>query len=319
MAQPATRLDPGPSDLIAGLSSRPLSIPSKYFYDDRGSALFDRICELDVYYPTRTELELLAECARIVAERTEASELLELGSGTARKTGVLIEALMARDERLRYVPLDISEFALQTAQASLEETYAGLEVEGVLCDYTESLEALAPQPDCLAIFLGSTIGNFTHGHGVRLLAELRRRLEGRSWLLVGFDLIKPVTILEAAYNDPEGVTEAFNKNILEVVNREVDGNFDPAHFDHLAFFNGEESQIEMHLVARRPMAVNLKAVGLELEIELGETILTEISRKFTRASAEGLLREAGFEPHAFFVGRNDAFGLGLARIDDQGA
>lgn len=302
-----------PHGLLEGLSSRPLSIPSKYFYDDRGSALFDIITELPEYYPTRVEQALLDQVAPRIAELRPVDHLLELGAGSARKTRRLIAAFLARGEGLRYTPLDISSYALAQAEASLGEEFPELQIQGVQCDYTQSLEPIRPEPDSLTLFLGSTIGNFTHRQGVALLSRLRDRLGEGDGVLVGVDLVKPVSVLEAAYNDSEGVTAEFNRNILRVVNQQAGADFDPSDFEHLAFFNAAKSRIEMHLVARRRVRARLEACGLELDIVPGERILTEISRKFTRTSTELLLEEAGFELDHWFLSEESYFALALGR------
>lgn len=304
-------------DLSVGLSNRPLRIPSKYFYDDEGSALFDAICDLPEYYPTRTERVLLEGVAGRVAALAPTSHLVELGAGTARKTGSLVRALLERDGGLRYTPLDISQYALDEAAESLGRAFPGLRIDGIRCDYTESLDELEPDPECLVAFLGSTIGNFEHHRGVALLRRLRSRLAPGDGLLLGVDLVKEVEVLEAAYNDSRGITARFNKNILEVVNREAGGDFDTGDFRHLAFFDEEESRIEMHLVARRDVQVRLDGLDLALEIEEGERIRTEISRKFTEKSAAGLLRESGFAPRRWFESDDGYFGLALARAADE--
>ncbi len=302
-------------ELLEGLSDRPLSIPSKYFYDDRGSALFDAICDLPEYYLTRSGQALLDRCAEEIATITDAAELVELGAGTARKTRHLIESLLRRGHGLHYAPLDISRYALQQAESSLSRAYPELRITGIHCDYTKTLEPLDPDPGCLAVFLGSTIGNFSHEAGVALLRRLRGRLSGGDWFLLGVDLVKQVEILESAYNDEAGITAEFNKNILNVVNRKTGGDFDPAEFDHLAFFNREESQIEMHLVARSDTHVYLEALDLTLDIQKGERIHTEISRKFTRGSAEDLLQASGFDLRHWFLSDEGFFALALASVN----
>jgi len=306
------------TDLYEGLSRRPLSIPSKYFYDDRGSALFDAICELPEYYPTRTEQALLDHVSAQIARRTRARHLAELGAGTARKTRYLIGALLREVETLRYSPLDISRYALEQAAASLSGEFPELTITGVRCDYTANLAALEAGPGCLAVFLGSSIGNFTHLAGVVLLRRLRNQLQEGDWFLLGVDLVKPTRILEAAYNDSAGVTAAFNQNILRAVNREVGGDFDPGDFRHLAFYDRETQQIEMHLVARRNVRVHLQALDLTLEIPSGERIHTEISRKFTRDSTARLLTDAGFHLEEWFVSENGYVALALARVAVEG-
>jgi L-histidine N-alpha-methyltransferase len=310
-AGPVTRVV---SDLYQGLSRRPLSIPSKYFYDQQGSHLFDSICDLPEYYLTRSERALLDLRSGEIAAITQANELVELGSGTARKTRHLIEALLERGEGLHYSPLDISPYALGLASTSLAREFPELVITGIQCDFTETLEALEPDPGCLAVFLGSTIGNFNHGAGVGFLKRLRERLAEGDWLLLGVDLVKSVEVLEAAYNDSAGITAEFNKNILKVVNREAEGNFDPNDFEHLAFFNRDADQVEMHLVARQDVQVRLGSLDMDLNIAAGERIHTEISRKFTRESTGDLLSGAGFELCHWYLSPDGYFGLALAAI-----
>ena len=302
------------AEIRRGLGSRPLALPSKLFYDDVGSELFDRICDLPEYYPTRTELALLEEKAAEIAALSDADELVELGSGTGRKTRTLLEAMLEREIRGRYVPVDISDYALLAA-VGLEDDYPGLEVEGVRCDYTRDLDELPVSERMLCAFLGGTVGNFAADEAIRVLREVAERLPLGSWFLLGVDLVKPVRVLEAAYNDSRGVTAAFNRNILEVVNREADGDLDPADFDHLARFNAAESRIEMHLVARRPVRAVLERLDLVLEMAAGESILTEISRKFTRTTTAALLARSGFDLRHWFPAPDDAFALALAAVE----
>ncbi|MFC1639394.1 L-histidine N(alpha)-methyltransferase [Gemmatimonadota bacterium] len=308
----APLVDSNGHDIMLGLSSRPLTLPSKYFYDDRGSALFDAICDLPEYYLTRTELTLLNDVAATIAGITRAQELVELGAGTARKTHHLIEALLEQEGQLHYAALDISEYALEKAGESLTAAFPDLKVTGIQCDYTQTLEALDPDPGCLSVFLGSTIGNFSHKTGVEFLKRVSRRLADGDWLLLGVDLVKPVAIQEAAYNDSAGITAEFNKNILNVVNEETAGNFDPVDFRHLAFFNRDLSQIELYLVAKRDLEVRLETLGIELDIKAGERIRTEISRKFTRESTDKLLSDGGFGLEHWFESEDGYFGLALA-------
>lgn len=294
-------------------------VPSHVLQRQRstGAALFDAICELPEYYPTRTEQALLDSVSAQIAGTTRARHLAELGAGTARKTRYLIGALLQEVEALRYSPLDISRYALEQAAAAISGEFPQLTITEVQCDYTAELAALEAGPDCLAVFLGSSIGNFTHLAGVTLLRRLRNRLKGGDWFLLGVDLVKSPRILEAAYNDSAGVTAAFNWNILRVVNREVGGDFDPDDFRHLAFYDREARQIEMHLVARRDVRVRLQALDLMLEIPSGERIHTEISRKFTQDSTARLLTDAGFHLEEWFVSENGYVALALARVETE--
>ncbi len=303
-----------PEDLREGLGSRPVEIPCKYLYDDRGSELFDQICDQPEYYLTRSELSLLEKESDAIAEIVSSPELVELGSGTARKTRTLLEAMLSRRDRVRYVPVDISRYALEAA-AELETDLPGLEVEGVLCDYTRGLDELDPTAGGLTAFLGSTIGNFTHAGGLGLLTSMRKRLTPGDWFLLGVDQVKPTGILEAAYDDSQGVTAEFNRNILRVVNRTIDGDFDPRKFEHVALFNADENQMELYLVAREDVTVQFGSFGEHrLEIAAGERILTEISRKFTRESTEALLIEAGFVLNHWMPAADGGFALALARV-----
>ncbi len=304
----------GRGGLVEGLATRPLTIPSKFFYDDRGSDLFDAICDLPEYYPTRTEQALLSQVSNNIATRTGARQLVELGAGMARKTRHLIRAHLELNQELHYLPLDISPHSLDQAEALLSQEFPGLNITGIQCDYTEDLDGLETGPGCLAIFLGSSIGNFTHAEGVALLQRLRARIAVGSWLLLGVDLVKPVKILEAAYNDSAGVTADFNKNILEVVNREVGGDFEPNDFRHLAIFNEKASQVEMYLVARHAVGVRLEALDLDLAIASGERIRTEISRKFTRESTADLLTGAGFQLTDWLRSEDGYVALALSRV-----
>jgi L-histidine N-alpha-methyltransferase len=306
-----TEIDP---ELMEGLTQRPLQIPSKYFYDERGSALFDRICELPEYYLTRTGDALLDHRSEEIARFTRARQLVELGAGSARKTRHLIVSLLAQNGGLHYTPLDISRYALDRAEASLGEEFPDLQITGIECDYTNGLGPLNPDPGCLTVFLGSSIGNFAHSSGVALLRRLRDRLSPGDWFLMGVDLVKPVSVLEAAYNDQAGVTAEFNKNILNAVNRETGGDFDLAGFEHLAFFNEPESQIEMYLVARASTRIRLADLDTELHLDGGERIRTEISRKFTPESTKRLLTEAGFDLCHWFESEDRYFALALARV-----
>ena len=300
------------NDIEQGLMSRPLTLPSKYFYDDRGSALFDAICDLPEYYLTRTELALLDDVSVRIAEITGAQEVIELWAGTARKTHHLIDALLAQKGQLHYAALDISEYALAKATETLSARFPNLRITGIQCDYTENLADLDPKPGCVAVFLGSTIGNFSHDTGVTLLKRVSERLGMGDWFLLGVDLVKPVDVQEAAYNDAAGITADFNKNILNVVNNETAGNFDPADFEHLAFFNRDLNQIELYLVAKRDLEVRLETLGVDLDMEAGERIRTEISRKFTKESAGRLLADGGFELQHWFESEDGYFGLALA-------
>jgi len=303
-------------DVAAGLTRPQKVLPPKYLYDERGSELFDAICDLPEYYPTRTEEALLRGIARDLVDRIRPEQLIELGSGASRKTRVLLDALTEVCPQASYVPVDVSEDMLRRSARALRRSYPGLDVHGIVGDYERHLRHLPDAERRLVVFLGSTIGNFSEAEGEQFLAALREQLDAGDCLLIGFDLVKPVEILHAAYNDSAGITAEFNRNVLRVLNRELDGDFDLDEFEHEAFFDRESSRIEMHLRARRAVEVTLAAIDLTVEFAAGETIRTEISRKFTRESALGLLRAGGFAPREWHVSPDGFFSLALATVDN---
>lgn len=305
--------------LRAALAEAPPRLPARYFYDELGSRLFEEICDQPEYYQTRTEGALLEAYADEILERSAANELVELGSGDGRKTRVLLAAMIEGGPGL-YVPFEVSEeIARRSAQALVEE-FPGLAVHGILGDFTRELGHLPAaverdgQPGRrLAIFLGGTIGNFGPAAAHEFLRRLHAELEPGDSFLLGTDLVKDRARLEAAYNDARGLTAAFNRNILDVVNRVADANFDSTAFEHRAVFEPRAARIEMWLLASRPQRVQVAALGVELEFAAGQGILSEISRKFTRASAAEMLRAAGFEPELWISDQREDFGLTLAR------
>jgi L-histidine N-alpha-methyltransferase len=300
-------------DVREGLLARQKTLPPKYFYDDRGARLFDAICDLPEYYLTRTEQSLLDTAVGNIVALTAPSDIIEFGSGASRKTRLLLEAAMGTSRHLRYVPLDVSETMLRHAAAALLGDYPRLTVHGLVGDYEEDLEHLPPGKRRLAIFLGSTIGNFDREAAAAFLSNIRRHLTERDAFLLGVDLVKPLEVLEAAYNDRSGVTGEFNRNVLRVINRHLDADFDVTRFAHLAFFNRARSQIEMHLRAEVAHDVHIRALGLEIRFAVGETIHTEISRKFSEAEVHQMLAAAGFAMLRWYTPPNRYFGLALAR------
>lgn len=293
-------------------------IPSRFFYDDLGSELFEQICELPEYYPTRTERALLERIAPEIAATTRAETLVEIGSGAATKTRLLLDAL-AREGTLRlYVPIDVAETTTRRIAAELTEEYPGLAVHGILGNFLADLSPLPGAPPensgpRLAIFLGGTIGNLNPEEAASFLAQLCGALAPGDHFLLGVDRVKPIARLEAAYDDSAGVTAAFNLNILRAVNRIADGDFDPAGFRHRAFFDLQHSRIEMRLVATAAQRVDLAALDLAFAFETGDEILTEISTKYDRARAEAMLRSAGFSPVEWFTDPEDLYGMILAK------
>jgi L-histidine N-alpha-methyltransferase len=301
-------------DVRAGLLVPPRSLPPKYFYDERGSMLFDRICETPEYYLTRTEDALLDGFAEAIIAITAPDDILELGSGMSRKTRRLLAACDSRGFRPSYSPFDISEEVLRLAADELVRDHEWLRVNLLVGDYEAGLAHL---PDNggrrLACFLGSTIGNLEHDSGVALMRDLRRHMKMEDFLLLGADRVKDEKVLHAAYNDSEGLTAAFNLNLLNVLNHAVDCDFDPGRFEHRAQFNAEFSRIEMHLVSRSDQVVRIGALDTSIQVEQGEMILTEISRKFTAESLSAMLHQSGFSVVAHFTPPDQCFSLVLAR------
>lgn len=280
------------NDVREGLARRQKELPPKYFYDERGSDLFERITKLPEYYLTRAERALLEEHARELVEAFRPRTLVELGAGSAAKTRILLDAMRDAGCLEAYVPIDVStEFLHETARR-LRREYPGLDVVPAVADISVSLgmpERL-PRPVLLA-FLGSTIGNFDAPAARLLLGRVRQVMRPFDRLLLGTDLRKPRRIVEAAYNDSRGVTAAFNRNMLRVVNRELGADFDLAGFTHRAFYSAERHRIEMHLVSTREQVVHIPAIG-EVPLARGESIRTEISCKYDRPSVRRLLRAA---------------------------
>jgi len=321
MSWPAS--GPWPADEVArlardvqrGLTARPRWLPPKYFYDAAGAALFDRITALPEYYLTRTEEAILAEVAATVVRRVEPAEIAELGPGSCRKVRGFLDAV-DHGGAVRYLPFDVDSAGLERALAVLVRDYPALDVRPIAGDFEHDLDRLPPAKGRrLLLFLGSTIGNFDPPACRRLLGELSRLLGPDGRLLLGVDLVKDRTVLEAAYNDAAGVTAAFNRNILSVINRGLDGDFRPDAFRHRAFYNDAASRIEMHLVAEGPQRVRLRRLDLALDFEAGESIWTESSYKYTRASVASMLRASALAEEAWFTDGGGRFGLVLARAD----
>lgn len=307
-AQRAAPLSDFARELHAGLSLEARSVSPKFFYDVEGSALFDRICELPEYYPTRTELRILTESAGQIAEQIGPdAEIIEFGAGSLTKVRLLLDALQAPR---RYVPIDISGEHLEAAAARLRIDYPRLAVQPVVADYTMPL-VLPPAREKgagqrVGFFPGSTLGNFTPGEALAFLQLAQRLLRGGG-LLIGVDLVKDPALLHAAYNDAEGVTAAFNLNLLRRANRELGCDFDLDGFAHAAFYNSPHRRIEMHLVSRRPQTVVLD--GQAFDFAEGETLHTENSHKFTIDSLRLLALKAGFRPGAVWTDPDRLFAV----------
>jgi L-histidine N-alpha-methyltransferase len=288
-------------DVRAGLTDPHKHLPSKYFYDALGSALFEAICDLPEYYLTRAETEILSYNAQAIVDAVGTPlELVELGSGSAIKTRLLIDAVFTRQAQLRYRPIDISKAALDASARSLQHEYPGIVVDGVNADYASGLRLLSRNGSrcTLALFLGSNIGNFNPVEAERTLGMLRSVLEPGDCFLLGADLKKDRRALELAYDDPTGVTAAFNLNLLGRINRELGGEFDLKQFRHRAFYNEEQGRVESHLVSLRRQDVPIKDVGIVAHFEEGETIHTESSYKFDTQSIGRLANATGFDVRA---------------------
>ncbi len=301
------------ADVREGLTSEPRELSPKYFYDARGSELFDRITQLPEYYPTRAETEILTSQGATIVERAGATTLLELGSGSSVKTELLLAPLIECSDEPLYVPIDVSESAVRAAAVRLVDKYPGLRVHAVIGDFERHLGGLPDAANRLIAFLGGTIGNFTPGETRFFLRRMRGLLADDDTLLIGIDLRKPIDEIEAAYNDSEGVTAEFNKNVLAAINANLAGNFDLDAFEHVAFFDEQNSWIEMRLRSTRDQRVHVGAIDLELEFEAGDEIRTEISRKFSRGQFELELAAAGLRATEWFTDTDERFALVLAR------
>lgn len=303
-------------DVLDGLTRPFKELPPKHFYDTRGAELFDRICELPEYYPTRVERAILDDFAGEIAALTDAAELVELGSGSAAKTRVLLDALHAAGCLRRYVPLDVTEAVVRDCAAELVSEYPGLRVHGVIGDFERHLDGV-PAPvehgPRLVAFLGGTIGNFPPGSRRRLLRQIAALLRPQDHLLMGADLVKSRQVLQAAYDDSEGVTAEFNRNVLHVLNRELNADFEPDAFEHVALFDTTHEWIEMRLRSQREQTVELRALPLCVHFAEGEEMRTEISAKFTRRRIEDDLAAAGLALTHWLTDPDDLFALTLSR------
>ena len=303
------------NDAREGLTRAFKELPPKHFYDSRGAELFERICELPEYYPTRTEREILGASASEIAAITRASELVELGSGAATKTRVLLDALYRAGTLERYVPVDVTESMVRETASELTEAYSGLEVHGVIADFERHLDRLpSSRGRRLVVFLGGTIGNFAPAARRHFLKGIGRLLSPRDHLLMGVDLVKDPTELTAAYDDAQGVTAEFNRNLLHVLNRELDADFDPEDFDHVALFDAREQWIEMRLRSQRDHTVHLRALEPAVHFREGEDMRTEISAKFTRERIAGDLARSGLELVRWLTDAEQRFALTLSRL-----
>lgn len=300
------------ADVRGGLGSAPRTLPPKWFYDKRGSELFERITELPEYYPTRAEHEILTRRAPEIAALTRASTLIELGSGSSRKTRLLLDALTAGGSLRRYAPLDVSASALEEAGRAICRDYPELRVTATVADFESGIELSdEPGPRVLA-FLGSTIGNFDTVQRQVFYRTLSLTLSSDDVLLLGADLVKDPDVLVRAYDDTEGITAEFNRNVLHVLNHELGADFAPDAYEHVALWNADEERIEMRLRARAPQTVKIPDLDLSLDIAAGEDLRTELSCKFRRDALTAELKEGGFTVRHWWTDSASRFALLLA-------
>ena len=304
-------------DVIAGLTKNPKCLPPKYFYDDRGSELFEKICELPEYYPTRTESSILKEYADEIAQITGSCELIELGSGSSTKTRLLLDAYQKIGNSFTYVPTDVSGGILKNSVLELQKKYPDFYIQGLLGTYQQTLAYLksTPTPTRAIGFLGSSAGNFTPQKFDNFLTQITTSLQPGNYFLLGIDLHKSQEILEPAYNDSQGVTAAFNLNILSHLNWRFQGNFDLNLFSHQAIYNQAETQIEMYLYCncKKNVTFSLETLNLKVDFQAGESILTEISRKFDLGILQKELKAKGLKIKKVYTDPKKWFGLILCQ------
>lgn len=301
------------AEVRRGLTSAPPSLPSKYFYDEAGMRLFERITELPEYYLTRTETAILGREAQAIVDRVLPRELAEIGSGASPKILFLLDAMARRGRLDRCTLLDIHGPALRASAAALSRRYPGLKTRQVVADFQAPVPELGAGGARLLCFLGSTIGNLHPDEVEPFLRRLRSHLSDGDGLLVGFDLVKDAARLEAAYNDAAGVTAEFNLNLLRVINARFGASFDVGAFEHVAFYDREHAWIEMRLRARRTTRASFPSAALDFTFERGDEIRTEISCKFTRESVEARASAAGLRLDLWLTDPEDLFALGLFR------
>lgn len=308
-----TQIEPevhlGPDDLRAGLladaqvglTASPKWLPPKYFYDDRGSRLFEEITRLPEYYPTSTERSILADRAAAIVAAAGAEVLVELGSGSSEKTQVLLDAMAAAGSLAAYVPVDVSAGALRDAVPPLRRRYPDLELRPVVADLDRHLDRLPAPGRRMFAILGGTIGNYPPAQRQQLLRRLSATMQPAETLLLGLDLVKGPDRLVAAYDDASGVTAQFNLNVLAVLNRELDADLDPRSFEHVARWDAENEWMEMHLRAREPVRATVGALDLVVELDPGEEIRTEISAKYRREPFTRELADANLTVHGWWT------------------
>lgn len=302
-------------EISSSLSAKKRFIHPKFFYDDTGSRIFDEICKLPEYYLTRSETEILDSIGPEIAEFIEDDHVLvELGSGSARKTGKLLEALLQKQGIVQYYPIDISGI-LKESSLNLQRSYQNLAIIGIIDQYEGGLDFVSKMEQRkLIAFLGSSLGNFDNSSAIRLLRRIYHSMSHGDLFLLGLDLVKETSILEKAYNDAEGLTGKFNLNVLERINRELGGNFDTTKFEHLAFYNSNNNRIEMHLRSKCDQQIFISKVNLEMRLSKDETILTEYSYKYTVPQIEQISNMIGFKIEKIWFDKNKFFSMILFSV-----
>lgn len=299
-------------DVREGLTQEPKMLPPKWFYDSVGSDLFDQITRLPEYYPTRTEAQILRERSPEIVAAAGADTLVELGSGTSEKTRMLLDAMRDGGQLRRFIPFDVDAGVLRAAGDAIGQEYPGIEIDAVCGDFEEHLGKIPAVGRRLVAFLGSTIGNLTPGPRAEFLSSLAQTLQPGDSLLLGTDLVKDAGRLVRAYDDSAGVTAAFNRNVLSVVNRELDADFELDAFEHVAKWNADEERIEMWLRAGAPQQVRVAALDLDVAFVAGEEMLTEVSCKFRADGVADELAKAGLRQTHWWTDEAGDFGLSLA-------
>jgi L-histidine Nalpha-methyltransferase len=300
-------------DVREGLSCPFKEIPPKYFYDERGSTLFEQITELPEYYPTRAERSILDSGAADIVAAAGPTTLIELGSGAAAKTRFLLDAMRDAGSLESYVPVDISEEITRRVAEELVSEYDALRVHGVVCDYETHLERVPREEGGLIAFLGGTIGNFRPGPRRSFLARIATLMYPCDRFLLGTDLVKDPAVIEAAYNDSQGITAEFNKNVLQVLNRELNAGFDPDAFEHVAFWDADNEWMDIRLRSLREQFIDIRALDMQVHFARNEEMRTEISTKFTRERLEASYADAGLELVEWWTDPDELYALSLAR------
>ena len=310
---PEQQLSSQAEDVQSGLTTCPRTLPPKYFYDELGSKLFDQICQTDEYYLTRAESALLKKNADEIIDLVKPNAIVEYGSGTSEKTELLIQAANQKYDWLHYLPLDVCEEILIESARRLIERYPDLSVDAWHGDFLDGMHHFENHHErSLYTFLGSSLGNFSNDQAISFLRDVRNTAKDEDWFLLGVDMVKDHAILNAAYNDGDGYTAAFNLNVLNVLNQALDGDFDVRNFAHHAFFDAEKSRVEMRLQSCCQQTVTLRDIDLKIDFEDGEHIITEYSRKYTPDLIHQLLTSAGFYPQHVYAGDNSEFMLILS-------